>query len=118
MKKLLILLFIAAGAKAQTTTPDSAKYFEGSLKTVCGTVASIFTSDKGNTFIDFGEPLHLSDFTAVIFAKDTGNFKEYNPAEFLKEKKICVIGKIKIYEGKPEIIINRPDQIRFPDSKE
>jgi hypothetical protein len=28
MKKLLILLFIATFAKAQTTAPDSARYFE------------------------------------------------------------------------------------------
>lgn len=118
MKKLLILFFVSTVAKAQTTTPDSAKYYDGSLKTICGLVADVHVSSSGTIFINFDKSFPLTEFTAVIFAKDTAKFKEYKPATDLPEKNICVTGMIKLYKDKPEIIIKSPNQIRFPDSKE
>jgi hypothetical protein len=113
MKKLLILFLISSFAKTQTTTPDSAKYFEGSHKTVCGKITSN-QFKAGNMFMNFGAEFPNHSFTAVIFNKDVKNFPD-SIINKLHDINVCVIGKVKMYKGKPEIIINRPDQIRFPD---
>src|SRR6185436_13114819 len=106
MKKTIIaLLLITAGAKAQTTTPDSAKYFEGSLKIVCGHVSGTYTGKSGAIFINFEKPFPHSEFSAVIMPGDTAKFKKWNPAVYLKDKDVCVTGMIKMYKDKPEIII-------------
>src|SRR6185436_683414 len=119
MPKLIVLFFfLNTTVIAQTTTPDSAKYFEGSLKTVCGTVSNTDIGHSVAIFINFGRPFQLSDFMAVIFATDTAKFTQYKPEEYLSDKFICVSGTIKMYKGKPEIIVKSPDQIRIPDSKE
>jgi DNA/RNA endonuclease YhcR with UshA esterase domain len=47
-------------------------------------------------------------------AKDTAQFKDGNPAVYFRDKYICVTGMVKMYNGKPEIILQSPDQIRLP----
>ena len=32
--------------------------------------------------------------------------------KYLKEKKVCITGKIKMYKGKPEMIVNKEEQIK------
>lgn len=116
MKKftLILLLFYIGKIKAQTTTPDSAKYFEGSLKTVCGKVSKVFVSKTKTTFIDFSnENSKETYFTAVVFAKDSSVFQEYTLTS-LKDKNVCITGMVKMFKGKPEIILKSKDQIRFP----
>lgn len=46
----------------------------------------------------------------VIFEKDLANFS-YDPGVFLKEKSLCITGIIKMYNGKPEIIATKEEQI-------
>lgn len=46
----------------------------------------------------------------VIFEKDLSNFS-YDPGVFLKEKSFCITGIIKMYNGKPEIIATKEEQI-------
>jgi DNA/RNA endonuclease YhcR with UshA esterase domain len=49
--------------------------------------------------------------TIVIYSESLKNF-DSNPEEFYNGKNICVWGKIKIYKGKPEIIINTKHAIQ------
>ena len=112
MKKLIILFLISGYAKAQTITPDSAKYFADSLKTVCGKVSKVFVSKTKTTFINFSNEKETY-FTAVVFAKDSSTFQEYKLTSW-KDKNVCITGKIKMYKGKPEIILKSKDQIGFP----
>ena len=98
---------------SQTVPLDSVKFYEGKTITVCAKVIDTYVSkhEDATTFINFGNPYPHSTFTVVIFAKDLENFK-YTPSEFLKGKNICITGKVKLFEKKPEIIINSPEQIK------
>lgn len=116
-KIILFLLVTFTYCNAQVVPPDSAKYHEGSLTTVCGKVSGTHTSNSGTIFINFEKSYPNNPFTAVVMAKDTVNFKEYKPAEFLRDKEVCVMGMVKIYKGKLEIIIKSPNQIRIQNTE-
>ena len=115
IKPALILFLLSACCRAQTVSPDSAKYHEGNLITVCGEITSGKISESENVYLNFGAPYPDNSFTAVIFAKDSINFKEIRPKDYLRKKNICVTGIIKMYKEKPEIIIKSPDQINSRD---
>ncbi len=68
--------------------------------------------DKKTTYINFGNPYPNTTFTVVIFEDDLPNFK-YIPSEYLKDKNVCITGKVKIYKGKPEIIAIQEEQIKI-----
>jgi DNA/RNA endonuclease YhcR with UshA esterase domain len=115
IKPALILFLLSPYCKAQTVSPDSAKYHEGSLTKVCGELTSGKISESENIYLNFGAPYPDNSFTAVIFAKDSANFKEIRPKDYLKKKNICVTGIIKMYNGKAEIIVKSPDQLHSSD---
>jgi len=118
MKKsslLFAFLFSAVYLFAQEpVSADSLAKYEGQLVTVCAKVTGthITNGKSKTTFINFGKPFPNHTFSVVIFEKDLQNFT-YKPAKKLLDKKICVSGKIKIYNGKPEMIISLEDQIRI-----
>src|SRR5690606_13685665 len=73
-----------------------ANYFIGTECNVCGTVVATRYnkgSTAGITYINFDEQFPNSPFTAVIFGKDRINFT-YEPEVYLKDKLICVRGKV------------------------
>jgi hypothetical protein len=112
MKQTIILFFLFAcyAALAQTTvTPDSAKYHEGSLTTVCGKVFDTHTGRGGVMKLNFGGAYPDNTFSAVIFSDDVAKFK---PAEYYSGKKFCVTGKIQLWKGSAEIILKDPDQLK------
>ena len=51
-------------------------------------------------------------FTVPIWGSGRGKFKE-PPETLYDQKQICVTGVIKEYKGKPEIIVNNPEQIQI-----
>ena len=116
MKKLL--LFITSICLwqisfSQTVPLDSVTNYEGKTITVCSKVQGTFVTkgDKKTTYINFGKPYPNTTFTAVIFESDLPNFK-YTPSEYLKDKQVCLTGKITIYKGKPQMIITKEEQIK------
>ena len=118
MKKLIYLnlfLFICFLAKAQTVPPDSLRYCEGKVITVCSKVTSTFIT-KGaekTTFLNFGNfPNQL--FTVIIYEEDLGNFK-YDPAVFLANKNVCVTGDVIMRDSGPEIIVELQEQIEVQE---
>ena len=119
MKKLLVIgfLFLGGFAKGQVVPLDSVRSHEGTLTTICDKVWDTFVSKTGNIYLNYGGTFLNNSFTAVIFAKDTANFKEFKPQEFLKGKKVCVTGTVTIYKDKPQIVIKNPNQIRIPDQE-
>jgi hypothetical protein len=91
---------------------DAAKHV-GDTATVCDVVASAkFLSRSGSqpTFLNLGEPYPDQIFTVVIFGADRAKFG--TPETTLKDKRICVTGKIQEYHGVPEIIVNDPSQLK------
>lgn len=96
----------------KTVSCDSLWYYDGDIITVCNNVTGTFTtkSPEKTTFINFGNfPNQL--FTVVIYEEDLKNFS-YAPAEFLKDKNICVTGDVIMRDSGPEIIVEQEEQIR------
>src|SRR3989344_2551367 len=78
-------------------------------KTLQGTIKDVYVSKTGTVFLNFEEKFPNSCFTAVIFKKTAEKLK-LNYQNYIN-KKIFITGKIKEYNGKPEIIINDKNQI-------
>jgi hypothetical protein len=76
---------------------------------VTGRVLKVFTSKGGNTFFDFCEDYHDCPFSSVIFSSDKSKFGDL---ESLAGRQIEIRGSVTVYQGRPEIIIRDPEQIR------
>jgi DNA/RNA endonuclease YhcR with UshA esterase domain len=85
---------------------DAAKHV-GETVSVRGLVAGVYTS-KSNTFINFGAAYPHHTFTAVIFSSASSRFKDPQKWDGYV---ITVTGKIKLYKGKPEIVLESPSQV-------
>ena len=94
-----------------TITPDQAAAHIGEQVTVCGKVYGTRLLDNGPTFLNMGGEYPNNPFTAVIMFNKRGNFS-YKPEEFLQGKTICVTGVMKNYKGKPEIVVEREEQVK------
>jgi len=93
---------------AAYTDADAAKHV-GEEATVTGKVLSIGTSKQGNVYINFGDAFPRQTFSGVIRAKDLQ--KVGDPKKF-DGHAVAVTGKIELYNGKPQIVITAPAQIK------
>lgn len=108
-----LVLASAFDLSAQTTAPvvvdaASAHAHVGEYVTVRGRVANVFTSAKGNTFLNFGEPYPRQVFSAVIFA---GSAEQFPNVKRLEGRNAFVTGRVKLYKGKPEIVLSTSAQL-------
>jgi micrococcal nuclease len=113
---LLIILFrfLSTAIAQETITPEDAAKFTGESKTVCGTVASAHYAAKVKgqpTSINLDKPYPNQVFTVLIWGSDRGKF-EKPPETLYSGKEICVMGMIQSYQGKAEIIVKEPGQIK------
>jgi len=97
---------------ADTIPSAKAKEYVGRDGTVCGKVADTryLESGKRPTFLNFDERYPNHTFTAVIFGENRAKFGA--PEKDYLEKDICVTGKIEDYNGKPQIVVTDPQQIK------
>ena len=118
MKRSQILILCAAvvfgplPAVAATISPEGAQAHAGETATVCGTVESAHFAPRSRgqpTFLDFGRPYPNEMFTALIWGSERPKFGE--PERTLQGKRICITGPIRLYRGKPEVILSNPSQI-------
>ncbi|MCS6980153.1 MAG: DNA/RNA non-specific endonuclease [Flavobacteriales bacterium] len=87
--------------------------------TVCGTVAGKpHMARNGNIYINLDKPYPDSDFTLVIFKKDIPSFS-YDPlGVFQDDRSVCATGKVTEYQGRLEIILSHPRQVKFLEETE
>jgi len=90
------------------TTNEVGDYIDKNV-IVKGYVADVVIRPKVN-YLNFDNKFPKQTFTAVIFPKDAGNFNDLNE---YKNKNVKVKGKIELYRGKPQIIINTSEQIEI-----
>jgi DNA/RNA endonuclease YhcR with UshA esterase domain len=113
MKALLLALWLtltAAPAFAQTISPLEAKDHVGQNVTVEGTVSEVDHAASGKMiFIDMGGHYPNNVFAGVIFIDDAGKFPG---VDSLDGKVVDITGTIKFYQGRTEIILNDPAQIK------
>ncbi len=73
-------------------------------------VDTYYTSSKGVVFLNFEKPYPNQCLTGVIFSDSLENFKD-NPQEYYLNKTVRIMGEIKEYKKRLEIILDNPQQI-------
>src|SRR5262245_21715601 len=102
----------ASSAATAPLSPEDAAGHILETGTVCGVVASAeheVREQNQPTLLDLGKPHPNAIFTAVIYGENRPKFG--TPEASLRGKRICVMGQISDYQGKPEIILNDPSQL-------
>ncbi len=93
---------------ADPITPEAAASHVGETATIKGVVAQVYTSRSGVTFLDMGARYPDNPFAAVIFPEDADKFPDVGS---LSGKVVEVTGSVRVYKGKPEIILRTADQL-------
>ncbi len=98
-----------AARDVQTVSPWEAANHIGQEVVVQGQVSQIGSSERSHTlFVNFGGRYPNHVFTAVIFSKNLQSFPE---ARSWEGKVIKVRGKVQVYRGKPEVVMERTEQV-------
>lgn len=112
--KTLFALFAAAivglataQSPATYTAAEAAKHV-GETATVKDRVDGFHQSGKGNIFLNMGGKYPNQAFTAFI---PSGSASQFSNLQQYEGRVVSVSGKIALYKGKPEIIVNSPSQI-------
>ena len=78
-----------------------------------GKVADTYHDLKSNTvFLNFEKAYPNQCFTGVIFSSDLYKFVQ-NPENYYLGKTVRIFGEVKEYQGRPEIILETPNQIEI-----
>jgi endonuclease G, mitochondrial len=92
-----------------------AKYHIGKTATICGTVVSTRKTTKAQAiYLNFDRMHPHQDFYATIWSYNGPNFS-YDPEVYLMNKRICVTGKLTMFDDIPRISINNEKEITFFD---
>jgi len=76
-----------------------------------GKIADAYCDSKSNTvFLNFEKPYPGQCFSGVIFSSNLYKFVQ-NPEDYYLGKTVRIMGEVKEYKGKPEIILENPSQI-------
>jgi hypothetical protein len=81
----------------------------GKETVVTGHIERTSRSKGGHHFLNFAS----SELTIVCFEEHARKFKDQPPAEAFKGKDVTVTGKIELYQGKLQIKLEDPAQIRI-----
>jgi len=80
----------------------------GERANISGTVLKVFTTKSGVTFLDYCSSIDNCPFSAVIFASDLPKFGDVQKLA----RSIEITGVLKSYQGRVEIILSDPTQIK------
>ena len=106
---LLAVLLAPSSARAADCIPiHEAGQHVGETKCVTGKVLRVKVGQKGVHFLDFCEDTIACPFTVVVFGHD---LKDVGDVRRLSGRTIEIRGAVKIYDGRPEIILSRISQI-------
>jgi micrococcal nuclease len=110
----ILLAGTSSKTLAQTISTDSVANYIGKTVKVCDKVYGTHVSkgEKKVSSLNLGADFPNQKLTVVIFESDLAKFS-YTPTVFLKDKNVCVTGKIMTYKEKPQIIINEPTDLTF-----
>jgi hypothetical protein len=93
----------------EAAATDDLKAKEGQKVVVYGETAESGKSPSGTNFVNFKG----SEFYLIAFKSDLEPFSAGEPADFFDGKRLAVTGVISIYQGKPQIKLTSPDQVRI-----
>ena len=81
-------------------------------KIVEGKVANTIEYSNSALFINFCKPYPNNCFTSIIWNSNWGKFPE-NAAEIYSNQTVRVEGRIELYRGKPQIVLDDSSQIEI-----
>lgn len=118
MKKLqllLVALFVVAFADAQTTiaAADAAKHIGDSV-TICDKIAGVKyfeNAPNGPTLLSVGADYPNQQLTVVIFKAQRDKLS-FVPEDKLLNQYACITGRLQLYKGKPEIVVQQESQLK------
>ena len=115
MKKLLpILLLSASLATAKCLPLEEAGKHVGDTACVAGKVLTVTQSPNGAWFLNFCQDYRECPFTVVTFSRD---LRDVGDVRYLAGKEVEVHGKIKLYQGRAEIILRERRQLHGESAK-
>ena len=104
---------IKAPLPAGRFNTTQAKYHIGQTATICGTVVSTRRTQKANAvYLNLDRNHPNQEFYATIWDYNGPNF-HYDPVTYLVNKKVCVTGKVTIYNDIPRISVNNENEIEL-----
>ncbi len=109
MRQLVSLIAALVLSQAQSITPEQAQKHVGEKVTVEGVVMQVTHTSKSNTtFANFCAPYPNHCFAAVVFSASQPSFPD---ALSWKGRKVRVSGVVRLYQGKPEVVLEKKNQL-------
>ena len=117
MKKTFTLIYLLAVgyySSAQTLSAEEASKRVGDSIKVCGKIfgGRFFETSVGcPTLLNMGAAFPASPLTIMI-PGDVRMKLGYAPEQQLKDKNVCVLGKVILFKDKPEIVVYNISQLQ------
>jgi DNA/RNA endonuclease YhcR with UshA esterase domain len=112
------VLLLSLAVKAQTIAVEDVKNHVGETVTILGKIADgryLGSVSKKPTLLNINKAYPNQPLTVIIYGDNRTAFG-YKPEEALLNKNVFVTGKVSIYNGKPQIEVEKPDQIVIASS--
>jgi hypothetical protein len=104
----MVLIFAPLLRASDCIPIHEASQHVGETKCIAGKVLKVKVGSKGVHFLDFCEEQAACPFTVVVFPS---GLKDIGDVRRLAGRTIEIHGAVKLYDGRPEIILNRISQI-------
>lgn len=91
---------------------QEAESFVGKKVIIEGKIVNTAATDSIN-YLNFSDD-YQQTLSIIIFNNHLNKF-DYQPAEYILDKKIKVLGEVEIYQGSPQIIVDDPHNILIID---
>ncbi len=114
VRVLALALALAVSAFPACIDYTQANNHVGESVCVSGKVVKVVEGRNGAWYLDFCEDYRKCPFVVVVFAK---NLRDVGDVRQLQGKTLEVFGKIKLYRGKPEIILSDARQLHGEAAK-
>jgi DNA/RNA endonuclease YhcR with UshA esterase domain len=111
---LLFLLALAPAAFPACIDYTKANDHVGESVCVSGKVVKVVEGHNGAWYLDFCDDYTKCPFVVVVFAK---NLRDVGDVRRLQGQTVEVFGKVKLYRGKPEIILSDARQLHGEAAK-
>jgi DNA/RNA endonuclease YhcR with UshA esterase domain len=111
---LLAMTMAGTAVRAATIGPADAAAHVGETATVEGTVQAVHVARSGVTFLDMGGQYPDNAFAGVVFKDDAARLPDLAA---LGGQVVEITGPVRLYRGKPEIIVKSADQIRVKQGR-
>jgi micrococcal nuclease len=118
MKKLIVftafLMQIGSITSAQTSiaAKDASKHLNETVTITDKIYSTKLIQNSKMVLLDLGGAHPHEYLTVVIKGENRSKFND-KPEEYYKGKQVIVTGKVIDYKGKPEIIVNSPDELKI-----